>query len=120
MAAAMRVLFAGPAVIVDVDIPDLDVSHVMHAFAALEQHDAVLRPAEDGGYWLMGLRRRRPLPHLFDGVRWSSKHALAGTLANLRLGRSHALIDTLTDIDDAASLKRLRECSARLPIRTLS
>ena len=89
MAAAMRVLPAGPAV--GVDIPDLDVSHVMRAFAALERHDAVFGPAEDGGYWLVELRRRRPLPHLFDGVRWSSKHALADTLANLEAGSSHAL-----------------------------
>ena len=34
--------------------------------------------------------------------------------------RCHGLIDTLTDIDDAASLERWRECGARLPIRALN
>ncbi len=106
MTAAMNALPAGPAVLVGTDIPDLDVGHVARAFATLGRHDAVFGPAEDGGYWLVGLRRRPRLPHLFDGVRWSSEYALADTLANLGLGRSYALVDTLADVDDAAALAR--------------
>ena len=61
MDSAMRVLPAGPAVIVGVDIPDLDISHVMRACAALERHDAVFGSAEDGaatGSWGFGVAGR--------------------------------------------------------------
>ena len=120
MAAALRMLPAGPAVIVGTDIPDLDVGHVARAFAALERHQAVFGPAEDGGYWLVGLRHRAQLPHLFDGVRWSSEFALADTLANLGSGKSYVLVDRLPDVDDAASLARWKHSGSQLPMRALN
>lgn len=89
----------GPAVIVGTDIPDIQTSHIAAAFRALGNRDAVFGPARDGGYWLVGHRRRPRLPQLFTGVRWSTEHALADTLANLD-GQSVALLETLDDIDD--------------------
>jgi glycosyltransferase A (GT-A) superfamily protein (DUF2064 family) len=68
----------------------------------------VFGPAEDGGYWLVGQRRLRALPDLFRGVRWSSPHALADTLANLAPGQTHALVATLTDVDDGGAYARTR------------
>ncbi len=65
----------------------------------------VLGPAGDGGYWLIGLKRRPRIVGPFDNVRWSSRHALGDTLANLE-GHRIALADTLDDIDDAAGLER--------------
>ena len=53
------------------------------------------------GFWLVGLRGHHP--GLFENVRWSSRHALADTLANLGSGRTHGLVETLGDIDDAAA-----------------
>ena len=50
----------GPVVIVGSDIPDIRARHVAAAFDALGNHDWVLGPAGDGGYWLIGARRR---PH---------------------------------------------------------
>lgn len=120
MAATMRALPLGPVVIVGTDIPDLDRGHVARAFAGLERHDAVFGPAEDGGYWLVGLRRWQRLPHLFDGVRWSSKFALADTLANLGSGKSYLLVDRLADVDDAAALARWKDRASQLPMRALS
>ena len=90
------------------DIPDLRPHHVEGAFRLLGRHDAVFGPAADGGYWLVGLRRGPCLPGLFTGVRWSSQHALADTLANLAPGRTSALLETLDDIDDGAALRRWR------------
>ena len=46
-------------------------------------HDLVFGPAEDGGFWLVGARRRPRLPRLFERVRWSSPFAFADTLAAL-------------------------------------
>ena len=68
----------------------------------------VAGPAADGGYWLVGGRRRRRVGDLFAGVRWSTGFTLADTLANLGPGRSAALLDTLDDIDDGAAFARWR------------
>ena len=120
MGQAMRTLPAGPAVLVGTDIPDLNAGHIRRAFAALQRNDAVFGPAEDGGFWLVGLRRRVQLPHLFDGVRWSSEHALSDTIANLGPARSYAFVDTLADIDDVAALTRWKSQRLRPLMRALS
>lgn len=109
MARVFANLPPGPAVIVGSDIPDLTRRHVAAAFAALSRHQAVFGPAADGGYWLIGLKRRPAPPlssvaALFRGVRWSSPHALADTRANLPPGWSVAWLDTLADVDWAADL----------------
>lgn len=108
MARCLAALPPGPAVIVGTDLPDLGAGHVARAFRALGRFDAVFGPATDGGYWLVGLRRRPSTPALFEGVRWSGPDALADTLANLGSGRSAAMLETLEDIDDGPALERWR------------
>lgn len=115
MARPLADLPPGPVVIVGCDIPALNRAHVARAFAALGNHDAVFGPAEDGGYWLVGARRRPRVPDLFGGVRWSSEHALADTRANLAPSQSVALIDVLRDIDDGAAYEAWRQNIARRP-----
>ena len=90
--------------VVGSDIPDLVAAHVAEAFRALRSHLVVLGPARDGGYWLIGARNGLS-PGAFRGVRWSSRNALADTMANLS-GLSVALVATLEDVDDMAALKR--------------
>jgi rSAM/selenodomain-associated transferase 1 len=90
----------GPVVLVGTDIPAIRPHHIREAFRALGAHDAVIGAAEDGGYWLIGLRRIRGRIRPFTGVRWSSEHALADTLAQLR-GYSVARVATLSDVDTA-------------------
>jgi rSAM/selenodomain-associated transferase 1 len=107
LGARMQRLFdhapPGPAVIVGTDVPHVARAHIWAAFRLLGRHDAVLGPAEDGGYWLIGLRRRPRILRPFQGVRWSTAHALSDTLANLH-GRSVAQVVTLFDVDTAADL----------------
>lgn len=98
----------GPVVIVGSDIPDIRASHVADALRLLARHDAVLGPSPDGGYWLVGLRRRPRVPAIFADVRWSSEHALADTLANCR-GLSVGFAATLADIDTAADWRAWRK-----------
>ncbi len=105
MANVARELPPGPVVIVGSDIPDIAPNHIAKAFRALGDNDAVFGPATDGGYWLVGLRRRPRFLDPFAGVRWSSVHALADTLANLA-GRRVAFVDLLSDVDDGDSLRR--------------
>lgn len=110
MARIFAELPPGPVVIVGSDIPALAPRHVAAAFRALGNSEAVFGPAEDGGYWLVGLRRRPRLPRgLFERVRWSSRFALADTLASLPRGMSRAMLETLADVDDAASYRRWRK-----------
>ena len=87
----------GPVAIIGSDVPAIAPADIAAAFGLLGSHDAVLGPASDGGYWLVGLSRRRPLRPFYD-VRWSSPHALADTLANLA-GHRVALLRTLRDVD---------------------
>jgi rSAM/selenodomain-associated transferase 1 len=108
MARIMRRMPPGPVVIVGTDIPDIRPDHVAAAFRALGRDDAVFGPASDGGYWLVGLRRRPARPEIFENVRWSTAFALADTLANLGPGRTAALLETLEDIDDGDALERWR------------
>ena len=111
MARVMALLPPGPVVLIGTDVPDIRPRHVARAFRALGGHDAVFGPAADGGYWLVGMKRRPPDLAVFDGVRWSTEHALADTVANLN--RPPALIDTLEDVDDRASWERWRARAER-------
>jgi rSAM/selenodomain-associated transferase 1 len=101
MQRIMQRMPPGPTVIVGTDIPVIRPAHIAQAMRALGRHDAVFGPATDGGYWLVGLRRRPRVFRLFAGVRWSSAHALADTLENLN-GRSVFYLAKLQDVDTAA------------------
>lgn len=104
MAHVFRHAPPGPVLIIGADAPDLRARHLRGAFDALKGADAVFGPAEDGGYWLIGLSRKRAAPDLFDGVRWSTKHALADTLKTLPQDFDLRMLERLHDIDEAADL----------------
>lgn len=99
MVRPMHMLPPGPVVIVGSDIPGIRPAHIQAAFKALGNHDWVFGPARDGGYWLVGARRRPALTDPFQGVRWSNEHALANTLANLPKDARIAFVETLSDVD---------------------
>lgn len=92
----------GRVAIVGTDIPALNAEDVATAFCALGRAQAAFGPSDDGGYWLVALSPRRPA-RPFAGVRWSTEHALADTLANFA-GRRVALLRTLRDVDTGADL----------------
>ena len=108
MLVPFRTLPPGPVVLVGSDIPAMRPSHIARAFQQLGRHALVFGPASDGGFWLIGARRTRPMPRgLFAGVRWSTAQALADTRANVPRPVSVGLADTLDDIDTADDLRRL-------------
>lgn len=103
MQRVMDALPPGPVVIIGTDVPAIAARHVAAAFRSLGPADAVLGPAPDGGYWLVGLKRFPKVPRAFADVRWSSADALADTarnLARLRLAK----LETLLDVDEAGDL----------------
>jgi rSAM/selenodomain-associated transferase 1 len=107
MGRVFRTLPRGPVVIIGSDTPAVSAGDIAAAFAALGRSDAVFGPAVDGGYWLIGMRRRPRLTVPFQGVRWSSPHALADTLRNLD-GARVSFLRHLEDVDDGQALKRAR------------
>lgn len=80
------------------DCPGLKAGLMQQAFGLLNQHDLVLGPAQDGGYYLIGLRRH--LPELFCNITWSSERVLQQTVEIASgLGLSVAYLETLADVD---------------------
>jgi len=94
------------AVLIGSDCPGYHVEYLSAALAALQDHDAVLGPAADGGYVLIGLRR--PAPSLFTGIPWGTDAVLEQTRAALRhLGWTWAELPTLSDLDRPEDLAQL-------------
>ena len=83
METALRALPQGSIVLIGSDIPGVSRSDIRHAFRGLGRSDVVFGPAEDGGFWLVGLANSRVAPDLFKDVRWSTEHALADCTRNL-------------------------------------
>jgi uncharacterized protein len=110
MHRAFRRYSRARVVLIGCDIPDAGPQDALAAFRALGKADAAFGPAGDGGYWLVAMSPRRP-GRPFFGVRWSTPHALADTLANFR-GRRIALLRTLHDVDTAEDLRRLVDAAA--------
>lgn len=70
------------AVLIGSDIVDFETEDLVAALDALEDdHDAVIGPAADGGYWLIGLSA--PMPALFTGIDWGTAAVCAQTIARL-------------------------------------
>lgn len=97
-------------VIIGSDCPYVQTSDIESAWESLHSHDVVLGPAEDGGYWLIGLRASEE--KLFQEINWSSATVLCETLQRANtLGRSVHLLRRLSDIDTEADWNRFLESS---------
>lgn len=111
---------------VGTDAPALDRTRLREAAAALRTHEAVVVPALDGGYALIGLARQPCAPAaLFDGVAWSTGAVLAQTLTRLQaLGLRTAVLAPVADIDEPADLVHLppalRDASAGAGVASAS
>lgn len=96
----------GPTLVIGTDCPALAAEDLRAAAAALENADAVLIPAEDGGYVLIGTRAI--YPDLFAGLAWGTPQVLSQTRARIAaLGLKCIELPTLWDIDTDADLVRL-------------
>ena len=104
---------AGSTVIVGADSPTLPAGHVFEALRLLcEGSSAVVSPAEDGGYVLIGLRR--PVSALFRQVPWGRAEVLEVTGRRaVEAGVALDVIDGWYDVDDADGVRRLLADLAR-------
>ena len=111
MADALSRAFADgaqKAVLIGSDLPLLTPPLLRQAVHILATRQAVLGPAADGGYWLIGFRREGFLPDVFTDMPWSTPAVAALTLTRLAAaGRTRGLLPTLPDCDTPADLARL-------------
>ena len=90
------------------DLPHLPAEYLQSALTRLQHHDAVLGPALDGGYYLMGLHRRSFQPGIFEEIPWSTSQVLALTHKRLAdYGLKTFLLPNLRDVDTLEDLKDL-------------
>jgi rSAM/selenodomain-associated transferase 1 len=94
-------------VLIGTDCPTLQSHHLHEAFEALTHSDLVLGPATDGGYYLIGMKRKAD--YLFEGISWSTSEVLSQTLAMATAHGLHfTLLDELSDIDTREDWERYR------------
>jgi rSAM/selenodomain-associated transferase 1 len=94
--------------LIDSDSPTLPRALLKAAIAELSRpgERIVLGPADDGGYYLIGMRRAHP--RLFEEIEWSTAGVAAQTIARAReINIDVALLPAWYDVDDAATLRRL-------------
>lgn len=104
-AASASATLAGTLVI-GTDCPALGAKHLQEAARTLDDKDAVVIPAEDGGYVLIGMRK--PAPELFSGISWGSDSVMAQTRQRLAaMGWQWAEPALLWDVDRPQDLDRL-------------
>jgi rSAM/selenodomain-associated transferase 2/rSAM/selenodomain-associated transferase 1 len=88
------------------DIPDLPNHILESAFRVLENHDVVIGPSVDGGYYLIGMQESRFLPDVFEGLKWGTNTVFQDTKKKFReKGYSLHILPTWRDIDRPGDLK---------------
>ena len=115
MSQSFQILFSQgyrQVVLIGTDVPTLPLDHVKQALTALENHDLVLGPALDGGYYLIGLKRMAP--GLFTHIPWSTDQVLRLTQEKAAtIGLKTSLIQPWRDVDSLADLEALiQACNA--------
>lgn len=96
-------------VIIGSDMYDLTTNDIEHAFDKLEDNDIVIGPAEDGGYYLLGMKAISE--NLFKNKEWGTDTVLKDTLKDIKNLKYYLLkekndIDTFEDIKDIPVFKK--------------
>ncbi len=87
------------------DVPDINQELILHAFTVLGKKELVIGPSEDGGYYLIGLRR--PCAALFENMTWSVDSVCEETLR--RAGQARLTVGTLVEKRDIDSIEDVRQ-----------
>ena len=91
-------------VLIGSDLPDISSTHIENGFNALQKAEVTFGPAEDGGYYLIGLSELKAC--VFENKPWSKSHLLEETLMELKQKNiNFKLLETLNDIDTFEDLE---------------
>jgi rSAM/selenodomain-associated transferase 1 len=98
------------AILLGSDTPDLTSAIITAALSRLNTHPAVIGPACDGGYYLLGFQSQAFLPAIFCGIPWSTGEVYTRTREVFRRTHTHVFIlPPWRDIDTIADLQDLQE-----------
>ncbi len=100
MSKAFELAFqnSNKVVIIGSDCATLTTTIIEDAFKALDDKDFVIGPAQDGGYYLLGMAQF--MPFVFDSVEWSTESVFPKTIENIQNHqKTYTLLPTLSDID---------------------
>jgi len=96
------------AVLIGSDIPDLPPAMFARAFRSLDDHGAVIGPALDGGYYLIGFNKDTFFPGVFSGIAWSTGDVFSRTMQTLdHAGQLVEQLPPWRDVDTVGDLKDL-------------
>lgn len=101
-----------PTVIIGSDIPTITHEDIAKAFHSLAGRQAIIGPSDDGGYWLIGLRRQIRTDKLFHSVPWSTRTTLDETIKNLSK-LDLAFLNPLQDIDSQSDYENMKHLIGR-------
>jgi rSAM/selenodomain-associated transferase 1 len=89
--------------IIGTDCFELSGDIIEQAFEQLHTNDAVIGPAKDGGYYLLGMKR--PIQELFKNKTWSSESVATDTIQNFKdLSITFSQLVVLSDVDEEKDL----------------
>lgn len=93
-------------IIIGSDLLDLTTEHITEAFQTLSNHDIVIGPAKDGGYYLLGMKNIHS--KIFKNKDWGTSSVLKNTLNDIQ-NSTFSLLDELNDIDTFEDIKPYKE-----------
>lgn len=95
------------AVIIGSDCAELQASILNEAIGSLDTHDFVVGAAEDGGYYLLGMKEIQP--SVFANIEWSTGDVFEKTIGNIKhLGKTVAYTPMLSDLDNEADWEKVK------------
>ena len=102
---------SGKAAIIGTDCVDVTTDIINQTMELLDGYDVVIGPAQDGGYYLLGLRQF--YPYIFEDIEWSTNRVLDQTIGKITGHKlKYSLLKTLKDIDTVDNLKeKVRDLS---------
>ncbi|CAN5529966.1 TIGR04282 family arsenosugar biosynthesis glycosyltransferase [soil metagenome] len=94
-------------IIIGTDSPELNKEIISNAFRSLEEVDLVLGPAIDGGYYLLGMKKRNDT--LFTKIKWSTESVLKDTIEKITTDKlTYRLLEELIDVDTLEDLNKVK------------
>ena len=86
-------------IIIGSDIPNITNKIILNAWKKLYSSSVVLGPAEDGGFWLIGISQSKKIKGLFNNINWSQRNTLEQVKNNIHPSKKISFVTTLKDVD---------------------
>jgi len=93
----------GKVVLISSDVPAITTNNILESFKALNDHDCVIGPSEDGGYYLIALKST--MPFLFQDIPWNTSDVYGKTIDILRdKNMTYKILPPYQDVDTIKQL----------------